>query len=105
MRQSDPSFFLTKNTGAPIGDLEGWMLLFSRFSWRKSSSSLCSVGERGNIQEQGSSALGVRLVVWSHAFCGGSSSKASLEKMSLKSQYWASIMSLRGQPSLTSWTS
>src|SRR5258705_457450 len=35
MRQSKPSFFLMKNTGAPIGDLDGWMQPFARFSQRK----------------------------------------------------------------------
>src|SRR5258706_486821 len=90
MRQSKPSFFLMKNTGAPIGDLDGWMWPFTRFSQRKSSSSFCSAGDRGNIQEQGSSVPGVRSMVWSHAFHSGSSSKASLEKTSLKLWYWAS---------------
>src|SRR5258707_15536964 len=97
MRQSEPSFFLMKNTGAPIGDLDGWMWPFTRFSWRKSSSSFCSAGNRGNIQEEGSSVPGVRSMAWSHAFHGGSLSKASLEKTSLKSWYWASTMSSRGQ--------
>src|SRR5258707_6190915 len=32
MRRSEPSFFLTKNTGAPMGDLDGWMWPFARFS-------------------------------------------------------------------------
>src|SRR6266481_7212222 len=96
MRQSEPSFFLMKNTGAPMGDLDGQMQLFTRFSWRKSSSSFCSAGDRGNIREQGSSVPGERSMAWSHTFHGGSSSKASLEKMSLKSWYWASTMSLRG---------
>src|SRR5260221_2777789 len=105
MRQSDPSFFLTKNTGAPIGVLDGQMWPFSRFLWRKSSSSLCSAGDRGNVQEQGSSALVMRSIVWSQAFHGGSLSKASLEKTSLKLRYWASTISLRGQLSLTSWAS
>src|SRR5260221_9455072 len=36
-----------KNTGAPIGDLDGWMQPFTRFSWRKSSSSFCSARDRG----------------------------------------------------------
>src|SRR6266478_5571360 len=97
MRRSEPSFFLMKNTGAPIGDLDGWMPPFARFSQRKSSSSFCSAGDRGNVQEQGSSVPGERSMVWSHAFHGGSSSKASLEKTSLKSWYWASTMSSRGQ--------
>src|SRR5258708_731817 len=79
MRQSEPSFFLTKNTGAPIGDLDGWMWLFARFSQRKSSSSFCSAGDRGNVREQGSSVPGVRSMAWSHAFHGGSSSKASCQ--------------------------
>src|SRR6266436_8010570 len=86
-----------KNTGAPIGDLDGQMQPFARFSWGKSSSSFCSAGDRGNIWEQGSSVPGERSMVWSHTFCGGSSLKASLEKTSLKSWYWASTMSLRGQ--------
>src|SRR5258707_12855006 len=97
MRQSEPSVFLMKNTGAPIGDLDGWMQLFTRFSQRKLSSSFCSAGDRGNVQEQGSSVPGVRSMVWSHAFCGGSSSKASLEKTSLKLWNWASTLSLTGQ--------
>src|SRR5260370_33397269 len=97
MRQSEPSFFLTKNTGAPIGDLDGWMWPFTRFSQRKLSSSFCSAGDRGNVQEQGSSVPGVRSMVWSHAFCGGSLSKASLEKTSLKLWYWACTMFLGGQ--------
>src|SRR5258705_664432 len=80
-----------KNTGAPMGDLDGWMQPFVRFSWRKSSSSFCSAGDRGNVQEQGSSVPGERSMAWSHAFCGGSSSKASLEKMSLKLWYWAGV--------------
>src|SRR6266478_9595953 len=96
MRQSKPSFFLTKNTGAPIGDLDGQMWPFAMFSQRKLSSSFCSAGDRGNIQEQGSSVPGVRSMVWSHAFHGGSSSKASLEKTSLKLWYWAGTMSSRG---------
>src|SRR5258708_2262620 len=108
MRQSEPSFFLMKNTGAHMGDLDGWMRPFTRFSQRKSSSSFCSAGDRGNVQEQGSSVPGERSMVWSHAFHGGSSSKASLEKTSLKSWYWASTMSLRGQLTsafCTSWAS
>src|SRR5258708_171196 len=52
---------------------------------------------QGNVQERGSSVPGVRSMVWSHAFHGGSLSKASLEKTSLKSWYWASTMSLRAQ--------
>src|SRR6266446_305179 len=86
-----------KNTEAPIGDLDGQMQLFARFSQRKSSSSFCSAGDRGNVQEQGSSVPGVRSMAWSHAFHGESSSKASLEKTSLKSWYWASTMFSRGQ--------
>src|SRR5258705_6571544 len=108
MRQSKPSFFLMKNTGAPIGDLDGWMWPFTRFSQRKSSSSFCSAGDRGNVQEQGSSVPGVRSMAWSHAFCGGSSSKASLEKTSLKSWYGAGTMFSRGWLSsafCTSWAS
>src|SRR5258707_4079027 len=98
MRQSEPSFFfLMKNTGAPMGDLDGWMQPFARFSQRKLSSSFCSAGDRGNVQEQGSSVSGERSMAWSHTFHGGSSSKASLEKMSLKSWYWACTMSSRGQ--------
>src|SRR6266478_1385528 len=80
-----------KNTGAPMGDLDGWMQPFTRFSWRKLSSSFCSAGDRGNVQEQGSSVPGERSMAWSHTFHGGSSSKASLEKTSLKSWYWASV--------------
>src|SRR5258707_14690721 len=91
MRQSEPSFFLTKNTGAPLGDLDGWMQPFARFSQRKLSSSFCSAGDRGNVWEQGSSVPGERPMAWSHAFHGGSSSKASLEKTSLKSWYWAGV--------------
>src|SRR5260221_12001912 len=45
MRWSDLSFFLMKNMGAPIGDLDGWMQPFVRFSQRKLSSSFCSAGE------------------------------------------------------------
>src|SRR5258705_13291399 len=96
MRQSEPSFFLTKNTGAPIGDLDGQMQPFARFSWRKLSSSFCSAGDRGNVWEQGSSVPGVRSMAWSHAFHSGSLSKASLEKTSLKLWYWAGTMSSRG---------
>src|SRR5258706_10915726 len=73
-----------------------WMQLFARFSWRKLSSSFCSAGDRGNVWERGSSVPGVRSMAWSHAFCGGSSSKASLEKTSLKSWYWAGTMFLGG---------
>src|SRR5258707_13485011 len=91
MRQSEPSFFVMKNTGARIWDLDGQMRPFARFSQRKSSSSFCSAGDRGNVQEQGSSVPGVRSMAWSHAFHGGSSSKVSLEKTSLKSWYWASV--------------
>src|SRR5258708_31413914 len=91
MRQSKPSFFLMKNTGAPMGDLDGQMYPFTRFSQRKSSSSFCSVGDRGNVRERGSSVPGERSMAWSHTFCGGSSLKASLEKTSLKSWYWASV--------------
>src|SRR5258708_33626104 len=108
MRQSEPSFFLTKNTGAPIGDLDGQMQPFTRFSQRKSSSSFYSAGDRGNVQEQGSSVPGVRSMAWSHAFHGGRSSKAALEMTSLKSWYWAGTMSSRGQLSsafCTSWAS
>src|SRR5258706_5738956 len=36
-------------------------------------------------------------MAWSHTFHGGSSSKASLEKTSLKLWYWAGTMSSRGQ--------
>src|SRR5258708_26662100 len=36
-----------KNTGAPIRDLDGQMHPFAKFSLRNSSSSFCSVGERG----------------------------------------------------------
>src|SRR5260370_27621506 len=97
MRQSEPSFFLTKNTGAPLGDLDGWMQPFARFSQRKLSSSFCSAGDRGNVWEQGSSVPGERPMAWSHAFHGGSSSKASLEKTSLQSWYCASTMSSRRQ--------
>src|SRR5258707_11882633 len=97
MRQSEPSFFLTKNTGAPMGDLDGWMRPFARFSQRKLSSSFCSAGDRGNIWEQGSSVPGERSMAWSHTFRGGSSSKAYLEKTSLKLWYWAGTMSSRGQ--------
>src|SRR6266481_6718838 len=97
MRQSKPSFFLTKNTGAPIGDLDGQMWPFMRFLQRKSLSSFCSAEDRGNIWEQGSSVPGVRSMAWSHAFCGGSSSKASLEQTSLELWYWAGTMSSRGQ--------
>src|SRR5258708_6592305 len=96
MRQSDPSFFLMKNMGAPIGDLDGQMQPFTRFSQRKLLSSFCSAGDKGNVWEQGSSAPGVRSMAWSHVFHGGSSSKASLEKTSLKSQYWAGTISSRG---------
>src|SRR5260370_41720691 len=105
MRQSEPSFFLTKNTGAPMGDLDGWMQLFARFSWRKSSSSFCSAGDRGNVQEQGSSAPGVRSMAWSYAFHGGSLSKASLEKTSPKSWYWTGTISSRGWLSSAFWAS
>src|SRR5260370_22336660 len=79
-----------------MGDLDGQMQPFTRFSWRKLSSSFCSAGDRGNIQEQGSSVPGERSMVRSHAFHGGSLSKASLEKTSLKSWYWAGTMSSRG---------
>src|SRR5260221_12766961 len=58
--------------------------------------SFCSAGDRGNVWERGSSVSGVRSMAWSHAFHGGSSSKASLEKTSLKSWYWAGTMSSRG---------
>src|SRR5258707_8261008 len=94
-----------KNTGAPMGDLDGWMWLFARFSQRKLSSSFCSAGDRGNVQEQGSSAPGVRSMAWSHVFHGGSSSKASLEKTSLKLQYWTSTISSRGWLSSAFWAS
>src|SRR5258705_13993097 len=86
-----------KNMGAPIGDLDGQMQPFTRFSQRKLLSSFCSAGDKGNVWEQGSSAPGVRSMAWSHVFHGGSSSKASLEKTSLKSQYWAGTISSRGQ--------
>jgi len=39
---SEPSFFLIKNTGAAIGDLEGWIHLVCRFFSRKASNSACS---------------------------------------------------------------
>src|SRR6266436_3198784 len=97
-----------KNTGAPVGDLDGQMQPFARFSWRKSSSSFCSAGDRGNVREQGSSVPGERSMAWSHAFHGGSSSKASLEKTSLKLWYWAGTMSSRGwltSAFCTSWAS
>src|SRR5258708_28024466 len=80
-----------------MGDLDGWMQPFTRFSQRKLSSSFCSAGDRGNRREQGSSVPGERSMAWSHTFHGGSSSKASLEKMSLKSWYWAGTMSSRGR--------
>src|SRR5258707_14430620 len=97
MRRSEPSFFLMKNTGAPIGDLDGQMQPFARFSQRELSSSFCSAGDRGNVWEQGSSVPGVRSMAWSHAFHGGSLSKASLEKTSLKLWYWAGTMFSGGQ--------
>src|SRR6266404_1138550 len=59
----------------------------------------------GDVWEQGSSVPGVRSMAWSHAFCSGSSSKASLEKTSLKSQYWTGTISLRGWLSSAFWTS
>src|SRR6266436_4069354 len=46
-RCREPSFFLMKNTGAPIGDLDGQMCPFAKFSLRNSSSSFCSVGRGG----------------------------------------------------------
>src|SRR5258707_8124215 len=67
--------------------------------------SFCSAGDRGNVWERGSSAPGVRSMAWSHAFHGGSSSKASLEKTSPKSQYWTSTISLRGWLSSAFWAS
>jgi len=41
------SFFLMKNTGAAMGDLEGQIRLVRRFSSRKASNSVCSNGDRG----------------------------------------------------------
>src|SRR5260221_13957554 len=58
-----------------------------------------------NVWEQGSSVPGVRSMTWSHAFCGGSLSKASLEKTTLKSWYWTSTISLRGWLSSAFWAS
>src|SRR5258707_10540565 len=88
-----------------MGYLDGQMWPFARFSWRKLSSSFCSAGDRGNVQEQGSSVPGERSMVWSHAFHGGSLSKASLEKTSLKSWYWAGTMSSLTSAFCTSWAS
>src|SRR5258707_9655256 len=62
-----------KNTGAPMGDLDGQMQPFARFSQRKLSSSFCSAGDRGNVWEQGSSVPSERSMVWSHAFVTTSS--------------------------------
>ena len=86
MRCRDPSFFLMKNTGAPNGDFDRQILPLHRFSWRKSSSSLCSRGDRGKVQEDWGSAPGVSSMPWSQGLCGGSLSNASFEKTSLKSQ-------------------
>src|SRR5260221_12846749 len=61
-----------------------------------------------NVWERGSSVPGERSMAWSHAFCGGSLSKASLEKTSLKLWYWAGTMSSRGwltSAFCTSWAS
>src|SRR5258708_26163399 len=81
--------------GAALPQLSRLQQPFTRFSWRKLSSSFCSAGDRGNVQEQGSSVPGERSMAWSHTFHGGSSSKASLEKTSLKLWYWSGTMSLR----------
>src|SRR6266436_3430078 len=60
---------------------------------------------RGQGECPGVRELGPRSMAWSHAFHGGSLSKASLEKTSLKSQYWASTISLRGWLSSAFWAS
>src|SRR5258708_37470368 len=60
-----------KNTGAPIGDFNGWICPFTKFSLRNSSSSFCSVGERGNVLPLGSLALGWSSMAWFHALQGG----------------------------------
>src|SRR6266446_6585041 len=54
----EPSFFLTKNTGAPIGDFNRRIRPLAKFSLRNVSSSFCSAGERGNILPLGSLASG-----------------------------------------------
>ncbi len=50
-----------KNTGAPIGDLDGQMHLFAKFSLRNLSSSFCSVGE-GESPPPGE--LGIRVELY-----------------------------------------
>src|SRR5260221_1448749 len=76
----DHSFFLMKNTGALIRDFDGRIHLFAKFSWRNSSSSFCSAGERGNILPLGSLALGWSSMAWSHALRGGRWVKAFLRR-------------------------
>src|SRR5260221_10629133 len=85
LQRREPSFFLMKNTGAPIRDFDRWIHPFTKFSLRNSSSSFCSVGERGNVLPLGSLALGWSSMVWSHALQGGRWAKASSEKTSAKS--------------------
>src|SRR5260221_12538339 len=79
------SFFFTKNTGAPMGGLEGCICPLDRFSLRNSFSSFCSAGDRGKVWACSRSVSGVRLIAWSQGFHGGSLLKASLENTSAKS--------------------
>src|SRR5258708_37386187 len=58
LQRREPSFFLMKNTGAPIGDFNRRICLLAKFSLRNASSSFCSAGERGNILPLGSLASG-----------------------------------------------
>src|SRR5258708_13884437 len=69
-----------KNTGALIGDFDRWIHLFTKFSLRNSSSSFCSVGERGNVLPLGSLALGWSSMAWSHALQGGGGQRPLLRR-------------------------
>src|SRR5882724_6458849 len=82
-----------KKTGDAMGDFDGHIHWLLRFSLRNSSSCFCSTGASGYTLVLKLRVSGTSLMVWSHCFQLGNSSKDSLAKMSQNSWYSLGTMS------------
>jgi len=84
-----------KKTGDTIGDFDGHIYWLLRFSSRNLSSCFCLTGASGYTLVLKLRASGTSLMVWSHCFQSGNSSKDSLMKTSQNSWYGLGTMSLK----------
>ena len=77
-----PSFFFTKKKGLAIGLLLGLIQFVSRFSFKNSSSWVCSSLESGYILQSNAFAPSTNSIAWSHGHRGGSLSNVCFSNTS-----------------------